>query len=248
MRKDLLNNFIGKVTEFPLWIKQVIYLRMYNNLKTLLSEDFINLGEEEIFHLYAPTLSYMGLSELEERAKGMDTNMYNFLGCLDENMTIMEIALSNFWTMEEVAKYFVFAVEQNFIKTPVPIKILAMAGFIAGKYRTGEYFKRIGKINVDQLEQAIRTQRDLNEEGKKVKIAELMINLGFVTAKDTKSLLIIKDEAKKRFILDSSLIPEGMTSNDSKYIAEIDALRKQNLVLKEQLSKLLGFFKKNANK
>jgi hypothetical protein len=248
LKKNVLNSFIEKLVEFPLWMKQVIFLRLYSDLKTLLSADFINFNEEEVFHLYVPVMSYVGKAELEERVKGLDTNMYNFLGCLDDEMTIMEIALNNFWTLEEVAKYFVFAMEQDFLKAPIPLTIATMAGFMAGKYRTGEYFKRIGKINVDQLELTIRRQKELKEQGQKAMIAEVMIELGFITEKDTKSLLIIKNEAQKRFILDTSIIPAGVTTNDSKYLAQIDALKKQNLVLKAQLNKLLGFFKKNANK
>ena len=71
-----------------------------------------------------------------------------------------------------------------------------------------------------------------------------MIDLGYITEKDTKSLITIKDEAKKRFILDSSIIPEGVTANDSKYLAQIDELKKQNLILKAKLTKLLSMFKK----
>ena len=66
----------------------------------------------------------------------------------------------------------------------------------------------------------------------------------YITEKDTKSLITIKDEAKKRFILDSSIIPEGVTANDSKYLAQIDELKKQNLILKAKLTKLLSMFKK----
>ena len=156
----------------------------------------------------------------------------------------MEVALNNFWTLEEVCKYFMTAVDADLIKAPIPVKIIAMAGFMSGRFRTGEYFKRVGKINVDQLEMTIRKQKELTDQGVKSKIAQVMIDLGYITEKDTKSLITIKDEAKKRFILDSSIIPEGVTANDSKYLAQIDELKKQNLILKAKLTKLLSMFKK----
>ena len=57
-------------------------------------------------------------------------------------------------------------------------------------------------------------------------------------------MITIKDEARQRFILDSSIIPEGVTANDSKYLAEIDELKKQNAILRAKLAKLLSMFKK----
>ena len=44
-------------------------------------------------------------------------------------------------------------------------------------------------------------QKELTDQGVKSKIAQVMIDLGYITEKDTKSLITIKDEAKKRFIL-----------------------------------------------
>lgn len=245
MKKNLLNNFIEKLKEFPLWIKQVIFLHLYEDLKSLLSEDFINRKEEDLLHLYVPVLSYVGKSELEERQKGFEPNMYLFMEDLDEGLSIMEIALNRFWTLEEVCKLFMTAMDADMIKAPVPVKIVAMAGFMSGRFRTGEYFKRVGKINVDQLEMTIRKQKELTAAGQKSKIAQVMIDLGYITEKDTTSLITIKEEARKRFILDTSIIPEGVTANESKYVAEIEELKKQNMLLKAKLAKLLSMFKKN---
>lgn len=244
LKKNILNSFIEKLKEFPLWIKQVIFLYLYQDLSKDISDDFISRKEEDLLHLFVPELSYIGKTELEERAKGFEPNVYNFLSCVDNGMPIMEVALNNFWTLEEVCKYFLTAVDADLFKAPLPVNIIAMAGFMAGRYRAGEYFKRVGKINVDQLELTIRKQKELVEQGQKIRIAEVMISLGFITKKDTESLFVIKEEAKKRFILDASIIPEGVTGNDNKYMAEIDELKKQNALLKAKLAKLLSMFKK----
>ncbi len=244
MKKNILNSFIQKLKEFPLWIKQVIFLYLYKDLRSVMSDDFINTNEKDLLNLYVPLLSYIGKTELEERAKGFDADLYNFLESVDEGMSIMEIALNHFWTLEEVCKHFLTAVDADLIKAPIPTTIIAMAGFMAGRYRTGEYFKRVGKINVDQLEMTIRRQKDLAEQGQKVKIAQVMIDLGFITQKDTESLIIMKEEARKRFILDASIIPEGVTDNGNKYMAEINELKKQNTILKAKLAKLLSLLKK----
>ena len=162
---------------------------------------------------------------------------------------MLEISMNNFWTMEEVAKYFILCNDQNYVKTPESDVVYAMAGFMAGKFRTGEFFKRVGRINVDQLEKTIRTQREYKEKGTPKKIAEIMISLGYVNEKDTSSLLVMKEESRKRFILDTSIIPKDETPEvkDSKfYEDEIAKLTEQNNMLKDRLSRILALVKKNA--
>ena len=60
---------------------------------------------------------------------------------------MLEISVNTFLSMEEVAKYYELCLEQNFIKVPESKEIHAMAGYIAGKFRTGEYFKQKGVIS-----------------------------------------------------------------------------------------------------
>lgn len=244
MKKSVLDIFIEKLKNLPLWIKQVVFLHLYQDLSEIISDDFLRQKKEDLLHLYVPVMSYIGKTELEERAKGLEPNVYSFLESLDEGRSIMEIAMIKFWTLNEVCKYFLTAVDADLIKAPVPPKIIAMAGFMAGRYRTGEYFKRIGKINVDQLELIIRRHKELSANGEKVKFGDVMIELGYVTRKDTESLVRIKEEANKRFILDPSIVPDKIKVEDNKYLAEIDSLKKQNYVLKAKLTKLLSMFKK----
>ena len=59
--------FVDKLLSFPLWVKQIIYLRLHQNLSLSLSEDFITVNEHDIFHLYVPTLSFIGKTELIEK-------------------------------------------------------------------------------------------------------------------------------------------------------------------------------------
>ncbi|MBP7212029.1 hypothetical protein KBA27_04265 [bacterium] len=231
---------------FPLWVKQIIYLRLYQNLSESLSEDFIFTNENCMFQVYIPTLSFSGKTELVERKAGMDENIYNFLANVSEGMSMLEISMNNFWTMEEIAKYYIFCLDQNYIRTPESNFITAMAGFMAGKFRTGEYFKRTGKINVDQLEKAILTQKKTISEGKPMKIAEVMISLGFITEKDTTSLLLLKEEASKRFILDTNMVPQVASVTDDeteKLKTTIKKLTEQNSLLKAQLTKILTYIK-----
>ena len=249
MKKSLLDTFVDKLLDFPLWVKQAVYLKMREHLETFLSDDFIFEKSQDNFYMYRPQLSYVGKTELVERQLGLDSNLYTFLEMVEEECDIITIALNRFWTIEEVAKYFVFCCEQNFIKSPIPNKVMIMSGYLAGKYRTGEYFKRIGKINIDQLEHTISVQKELREKGERPKFVELMIEFGYVTEADSKALLVLKEQASKRFIMDTSLIPDGASYDSAdaeKYIAEINDLKLENKKMKSQLNKILLFLKKNA--
>lgn len=249
LKKNMFKVFTDKLLSFPLWIKQIIYLYLEKDLANSLSDDFIKKNEKEIFHLHIPVLSFIGKTELSERKSGLDDNIYNFLNNANANLNILEISMNNFWTMEEVAKYYIFCLEQNYIKTPDSLYVHAMAGFMAGKFRIGEYFKRAERISMQQLEHAINKQKESLKTDKPLKMAEVLISLGYVTEKDTASLLIIKEEASKRFILDTALVPDNFLQDlnqTKKDKEEIAKLMEQNRVLKEQLGRILAFVKKNG--
>lgn len=251
MAKNIFVVFLDKLLSFPLWVKQIIFLHLYQNLAKYLSEDFIQVSEEDTFHLYVPELTFAGRNEMVDRRQGCDINVYNFLANAHDGLSMLEISMNNFWTMEEVARNYMFCLDKEYVKPPTSRFVLAMAGFVAGKYKTGEYFKRIGKINVDQLEHIIVKQKELAQQGQNLKMAEIMISLGYITEKDTSSLMTIKEESQKRFILDIGILPKEVPAplkegDAQAYQDEIATLKEQNRVLKEQLGKILAFVKKNG--
>lgn len=256
LKKNILELFLDKLLSFPLWVKQIIYLRLHQNLSLSLSDDFITKQEDELFHLYVPTLSFIGKTELNDRKGGYEPNMYTFLSNVENGLNMLEISMNNFWTMEEVAKCYVSCLELDFLKPGTAPLINATAGFMSGKLRIGEYFKRIGKIDVDQLEQTIMKQKEYANQGNSMKMAEVMISLGFITEKDVHSLLILKEEAQKRFMLDTSIVPAYSSGeqplkvseavNSDEYKAQIAKLTEQNNQLTEQLKRILAFVKKHG--
>lgn len=251
-KKNILMLFLDKLLAFPLWIKLVIYTNLKKNLSTVLAEDFININTEDIFQLYTPILTFNGKTELTERKNALEENFYTYLKGVSEGLTILEIAMNNFWTMEEISKFFTLSLDENYIKTPESQKIIALSGFIAGKLRTGEYYKRIGKINIDQLEQILIKQKEYAANGIQHMIAKIMIELDLISKSEVDSLLILKYESKKRFFLDSSVIPREVNvdapipqMNETQYGEEIAKLMEQNKLLKDKLNKILPYIKKS---
>ena len=116
-----------------------------------------------------------------------------------------------------------------------------MAGFIAGKFRTGEYFAKKGLITDEQLEKAV------NESSKsQKKFAEILVDMGFITQDDVNAMLTFKEESKKRFILDYNEVPKGESEfcdKEEMFKNEIAELKAENAKLKRKISQLLDIVK-----
>ena len=245
MRKNIFDLFLNKVFNVPLWIKQVMYLKLAEEMHEKECADFLNNNKDDIFSIFVPTLTFKGKTELTEKKCGLDNNLYNFLQCCADGYNILEISINNFLSMEEVAKYYELCLEQNFINLPESKDIQAMAGYISGKYRLGEYFVQKNIINEEQLQQAILSKN--NNENQK--FGEILVKLKYVTEQDLKTLLILKEEAQKRFVLDYNTMPKTeieYSNNDQKYTEEISTLKTENTKLKAKMLQLLELVKKNA--
>ena len=249
MKQNIFELFLNKVFNVPFWIKQFMYLKLAEEMKDKACEDFLREHKDDILATFVPIITFKGKTELSQRQCGLDNNIYNFLQCCLNEYCMLEISINTFLSMEEIAKYYELCLEQNFIKKPDSLEIHAMAGYISGKFRTGEYFKQKGIINVDQLQKAILTHRDSQQSSNPKRFGEVMVELGFVTEDDLKAVLILKEESKKRFILDYNTIPQTETTftNDSqKYEEEISALKDENLKLKRKMLQLLELVKRNG--
>ncbi len=244
MSKSLFIDFMEKMLSFPLWIKQTIFLNLSNDLTNYLSNEFLDVQEGELFHIYKPVLSDLGQNELLTKESKFDESIYSFLNSCSKGMSLIEIAIENNFTLEEVAKAFTFCKTSGFFSNEVPNLISAIAGFIAGKYRTGEYFIRAGKMTIEQLDEVLNKQQEMNESGKHVFIAELMVQMGFVREKDVKSIIFMKEEAGKRFSLNPDDIPTLALEKESYDIrVENTRLKEENEILRQKMDALLTFIK-----
>ena len=166
------------------------------------------------------------------------------MNCCTKGMSLIEIAIDNNLTMEEVAKAFTFCRTSKFFSNEVPNLISAIAGFIAGKYRTGEYFIRAGKMTIEQLDEVLNKQQEINASGKHVFIAELMVQMGFVREVDVKSIIFMKEEAGKRFSLNPDEMPNiAYEKEDYDIRVENTALKEENEIMRQKLDAILTYIK-----
>lgn len=247
MKKNLFELFIGKLLAYPLWVKQAVYYRLYLNMKDNYCERLVLKNTDNLFAFYNPTVTFKGKTELWDRTSGLDSNIYNFLRLCVEGYSILEISLNTFLSIEETAKNFMFCLEQNFIEKPESDEVYAMGGFIAGKFRTGEYYKINGSITIDQLDEAVMTQRNLDDRMQHKLFGKILVDLGFITEKSVQTLFTLKADAKQRFILDYSLVPETelVTSEKERLLAKIELLEKANDALKRKMTHLLHLVAKD---
>ena len=229
MSKSLFIDFMEKMLAFPLWIKQTIFLNLSNDLTTYLSNEFLDVQEGELFHIYRPALSEQGQNELLTKESKYDDMIYSFMNCCSKGMSLVEIAIENNFTIEEIAK-----------------AVSATAGFLAGKYRTGEYFIRAGKMTIEQLDEVLNKQQEMNEAGKHVFIAELMVQMGFIADRDVKSIMFMKEEAGKRFSLNPDDIPTlAMEKEKFDIRVENTRLKEENEILRQKMDAILTFIKEH---
>lgn len=238
--------FLHNIDVLPLWVKQVLYLKTRDKLREELAEFLDVLVTDNLMQYYVPKLTFAGRTELETREKRLPEEFYTFYKCVQNGNDLFEITLANYWTFTQTCSLFVRSIELQYVNIPENESIISIAQFMAGKIRTGEMLKRLGKIDVMQLEKAIRIQKERNEQNKPVKMAELMIELGYITEKDVKILLAFKDDAKKRFVMgigfslvkprdeqETQTLVRGMQK-------EIKRLDEENRILKSRLRKILN--------
>ena len=217
---------------------------MTKDLQSYLTNEFLDVQEGDLFHVYKPSLSELGQNELLTKESKYDESIYTFLNCCAKGMSLIEIAIENNFTMEEVSKAFMFCKTSGFFSSAVPKLVSAIAGFLAGKYRTGEYFIRAGKMTIEQLDEVLNKQQEMNEAGKHVFIAELMVQMGFVRELDVKSIIFMKEEAGKRFSLNPEEVPNITLEKENFDVrVENQRLKEENEILRQKLDTLLTFIK-----
>lgn len=199
--------FLEKVAEMPFWIKEIIYIKIREEFEeAYISEADLRAPLDEAYQAYRPVLTYRGKTELENREKDEDPPIYRFLQQCADGSSLAEITLHNFWTLESTSKIHLYCLQKEYVDKPTSAKISATALYISGRIKIGEYFRRIGKISTDELNATVRKQKELEANGQPAHFAQVLIQLGYVTEQETKAILYLKDECKKRFIFSPEVL------------------------------------------
>ena len=117
MRREFLTQFLNKISNFPSWVKGIIYARLAQDADV---EDKLSYE----FATYKPVLTYKGRCELDFKKSGFDTNIYNILLFADKDYSISDMTLNTYMSMEEIASYFIFCVDEGYFEIPDNSQIL----------------------------------------------------------------------------------------------------------------------------
>lgn len=247
-KNNVFESFINRIFSFPLWVKEILYLQLKENLEATLVDSDINAQYDDVYQFYIPQISFKGKKEFSDREHSHDINTYKFLEGVSQGLSIIEITLNNFWTLEEISKIFTDCIEREYIAIPSSNIVIVTSFYLSSKIRLGEYFKRLGKISLEQLDQALRKQKETQDAGQKLGIATILIQLGYISEQDTKNLLVIKEESRKRFIFTMDVNTSSMSETEdvSSLQQSIKQLTNENQYLKSKLREIYNQEKENA--
>lgn len=234
--------FFQSIKAMPIWVKQYLTKEVLEDLALRMSDFQELLQEKNLFQYLVPKITLKGKQEYQTHTYNLSDGHYVFLETLmgGAEKNVFEITLLNNWPLTDTAKMLLKLVELELISVEnfATSSNIAVAMFLAGRIKTGELLKKLGKIDTNQLEQAIRYQKELNAEGRHIKMASILIKLGYITDKGLDSLLLLKDEAKKRF---NFSVPSSVDNTQTAGMQrELARLEHENTIMKKRLKQLLN--------
>lgn len=256
MTKKIFESFVDKVLDFPFWVKEVLFIKLREDFEAQsVSESDLHTPLEESYQLYTPLITLIGQAELEQRGNSEDEMVYRFLQGVAEGCSIAEITIKNFWTLADTARINIHSIQREYVSKPSSPKVLATALYACGRIKLGDYFRRIGRITVDDIDEALRRQKEMRAQGKNMQFADILVMMGLLTKEETNAIIYIKDECKKRFIFNANMLGKSTTTDTSHEQIRVNGegadksanlvlLRQEIFELRNKLSQIASIVKK----
>jgi hypothetical protein len=205
LSSGIYKNFLEKLSQLPTWLKLTAYSKLKRDLELYFTKNCLDSFEkEEFFPLYIPNLTAIGKNEVQAKSENFSLNIYNFLENCTQDLNIIEISLKNDWCLAEISNYFISCIDFELIEQPSSPQVMNTALYLCDFIRMGEYFVSLGKINIDQLDEALRTQKYITEAtNEHMGLGEILINLGALTKIDIDGISFLKEKSNKKMNLNS---------------------------------------------
>lgn len=205
------DNLMQQLSGLPLWVKQVIYTQLRHELEATLSKPTLEaFGPEHTLQLWIPEITRQGLGELEKPSGHVPQSILKILHLSRFKKNVLSITILNNWTLEQTAIFLLEAIAKELLSPPRSMVISGTIDYLAGRTRLGEYLVKINRVNIQQLDQALRTQQAIAEAmGERTGIANVLINLGYIKKEDSEAILFLKEESKKPFTGLPNVLPGG---------------------------------------
>jgi hypothetical protein len=191
--QQLINNIKG----LPLWVKQVVYLELREELMGHFVPESLNtLTSDDTVAFYVPKITEEGERLLLDRKDEIGMLLMDS----KNQYTVLDVCLRHEWSLEICCHFILEAISQQWLKPPGSTKAMGTIEYLGNRIRLGEYLVKMGRISLDQLEQALRTQQYIKEALQEhTGLANILINLGYITRQDTEGILFLKEESRKPF-------------------------------------------------
>jgi hypothetical protein len=195
------DNMMQQLSTLPMWVKQVIYAQLRQELEASLSKATLSaFGPEHTLQLWTPEITRQGIQEIEKPTGLLDQGMLKLLHLSRFHKNVLSITIMNNWSLEQASIFLLKALEKELISPTRSKVILGTMDYLASRTRLGEYLVQINRLTIEQLDQALRTQRAIAEAmGESTGIANVLINLGYIQKEDSEAILFLKEESKKPF-------------------------------------------------
>jgi hypothetical protein len=195
------DHLIQQLGSFPLWMKQVIYAQMKHDLESSMSKATLDaFSPEHTLQLWVPELTRQGQLELEKPTGQFEQGVLRLLYLTRFQKNVVNITILNNWSLEQTSQYLLQVISHELVVPPKSAVIMGTVEYLAGKTRLGEYLVKINRLTVEQLDQALRTQKAIQDAmGERTGIANVLINLGYIKREDSEGILFLKEESKKAF-------------------------------------------------
>ena len=241
--------FYNNVLELPIWVKQVLHKKTKEDLSQALDKYINILNPDGLVQDLQPELTYKGKKILEGAPNDFTQEDIIFINSVNHGYNLFDITLTNFWSLELSCKILSKLIKEEIVRAPRSENTTNLVEFLAGKLKTGDILKRMGVVDVMQVENALRYQQEKKRDGLNIRFADIMVKLGYVEEKDVEILIKLKEDSKKHFIMTLGLTtiktPDDKLKDDIlvNLQREHKRLVQENEILKSRLRKLLNIKK-----
>jgi len=238
---SVIDRLLNYVMAQPDWVKTYIYHNLRNNLKRNFDiEKLDQNNENDLVQMYVPTPSATGMKIIQRKfnrsAISFDLNEIHikFMKSVGINKKLIDICNDNKWSLVDGCKLLVEIIERGYMESIENTAIANKIYYIAGRIRLGEYLLRMNKLSLEQIDRALVTQRQIqNNIGEPTRIGELLVNLGFINDSDKDEILQLKERSTEVCSIEDQT--ESLKKEIDKLTSSLESLRFENEGIKQDL-------------
>lgn len=201
--KTQLNHLLFSIHSLPLWIKQVIFTDLRDDLEQKMSIKTLKmLDNEHSLQLWEPFLTTRGKNEVLNPSAAVPNDMTQLLKSCKNGFNVANICTESHWTLEKCCILLCETIKAGYLEPASSRIINATMRYLGNKTRLGEYLVESQRITVEDMSQALLTQDYISRAmGERTNIGEIVVRLELVDQEEVESILFLKEESSKVFNL-----------------------------------------------